>query len=97
MLMQKVFENKRILIVTTLGLFSQAALSGEAKASNEPEQLRVFAARPEITVADTRIETNTDAVIDAINRRIAQDLKRSLEEIGNARIELAVSELPTRG
>lgn len=88
---------RHILIAGALGLFSQAALSGEAKADSEPEQLRVSAPRFEIATTDVRIEANTDAVIEAINRRIAQDLERSLEAIGNKRIEIAASEFPTRG
>lgn len=90
-------SKRRILVVAALGLFSQAALSGDAKADGKTEHLKVSATTAEIAIADPRIETDTDAVIDAINRRIAEDLARSLEAIGNARIQLAVSEFPTRG
>jgi hypothetical protein len=88
---------RHILIAGALGLFSQAALSGEANASSTQEVLRVTAPRLEVATAELRIETNTDAVIEAINRRIAKDLERSLEAIGNKRIEIAASEFPTRG
>ena len=90
-------SKRRILVMGALGLFSHAALSSEVEANGKTEQLTVSASRAEIAVVDPRIETDTDAVIDAINRRIAEDLARSLEAIGNARIELAVSEFPTRG
>lgn len=89
-------SKRHFLIAGALGLFSQAALSGE-NANSKPEELRVSAPRFEIAAADMRIETNADAVIEAINRRIAKDLERSLEAIGNTRIEIAASEFPTRG
>jgi hypothetical protein len=98
MLMDTWLKSKRqILALGALGLMSHAALSSEAKTKPEAELLTVSASRAEIAIADPRIETDTDAVIDAINRRIEEDLVRSLEAIGNARIQLAVSEFPTRG
>jgi len=98
-MMKTGFENRqRVLLAGALTLFSQAALSGEANAArNEPEEVRVSAPSQEIAIADPRIETDAEAVIEALNRRIARDLERSIEAMSGARIELVISEFPTRG
>lgn len=92
-------ESRRsLLLAGMLALFSQAALSGEANAARpEPEQITVTAPRAEIAIPKPAIETDAEAVIEAMNRRIAKDLEQSIEAISNARIELAISEFPTRG
>jgi len=87
-----------ILVAGALALLSQGALGGEANtAGSEHEQLRVTAPRPHVELADPRIETDTSAVIEALNRRLAEDLEKSLREISGSRIELAISDVATRG
>lgn len=99
MKMQSAFESRqRALLAGVLALFSQVALSDEANASrSEAEEVRVSAPSQEIVIADPRIETDAEAMIEAMNRQIAEDLKRSIEAISGTRIELVVSEFPTRG
>lgn len=102
MMMQIGFETRRsaLLLAGTLALFSQAALSDEANAARaEPaaEEVRVSAPSQEIAIADPKIETSAEAAIEAINRRIADDLERSVEAMSGARVELVISEFPTRG
>lgn len=91
-------RNPSLLVAGALALFSQGALSGDASAArNEPEELIVTAPRPQSEFVSPVIEIDAKALIEALNRRLAEDLKKSLDEINNSRIELAVSEVPTRG
>ena len=91
-------SRQRFLLAGALALFSQAALSGEASAARpEPEEIRVVARSQEIAIPDPKIPTDALAIIESMNRRVAEDLERSIEAISGARIELAVSEFPTRG
>lgn len=88
----------RILVAGALALISQSAFSGDANADQrEPEILTVTAQRPSIEIIDARIETDIKAQVDALNRRFATDLENDLEAIGRSRIELVISEVPTRG
>jgi hypothetical protein len=89
---------QRVLLAGALALVSQAALSDETNAARtEAEELTVSAPSQEIAIADPRIETDAEAVIEAMNRQVAADLARIIEAISGARIELAISESPTRG
>ncbi len=99
MTLQIVTQRKyHILVAGALALLSQGALSGEASAArSEPEELRVTAPRPQTELAELRIKTDTSSVIEALNRRLAKDLEKSLKAISDSRIELAISEAPTRG
>lgn len=88
----------RILVAGALALISQSAFSGDAIAGKrEPEVLTVTAQRPSIELVDTRVETDIEAHIDAVDRGIAAELENDLKAIGRLRIELVISEVPTRG
>lgn len=100
MKIQTVANRKQSLLVAgALALFSQGALSGDASAArSEPEELRVTAPRPQqIELASPVIKIDASELIEALNRRLAKDLEKSLDAIGNSRIELAISEVSTRG
>lgn len=84
-------------LVAVLALFGQNALGDEVSPSRDPDVIRVTTQRPVDTLTDTRIEIDAQAIIDAIDRRFAEDLEKSLEALGVERIELAISEVPTRG
>jgi hypothetical protein len=88
---------RQALVACVVALSGQAAFSGEISMGNRPEQMMVSAPRLEKAMPESRIETDAKAVIDAIERQIAEDLKQSIETIFNARARLAASELPTRG
>lgn len=98
-MMQTVTHRKhRLLVAGALALISQSAVSGDANAAKrEPEIVTVTAQRPSIETVEPRIETDIKAHIDALNRRFATDLEDDLEAIGRTRIELVISEVPTRG
>ena len=98
-MMQTVTERKRNLLVAgVLALISQGALSGEvAPVSTRMEVVRVTAPRPASQIVDARIEVRAAELIEAINARIEKDLRKSLDAIRPTRIELAISEVPTRG
>jgi hypothetical protein len=99
MMIHTVTEGKhRILVAGAVALISQSAFSGDAGlARSEPEVLTVTAERPSAEIVDARVETDIKAHIDAVNRRFATDLKSDLEAIDRTRIELVISEVPTRG
>ena len=99
MKIQTVTERKLSLLVAgALALFSQGALSGDASAArSEPEELTVTAPRPQIELANPVIEFDASELIEALNRRLAKDLEKSLDAISKSRIELAISEVTTRG
>jgi len=99
MMMNTVTEGKySILVAGALALISQSALSGDKNAARrELEVVTVTAQRPASELVDARIETDIKAHVDALNRRFAADLEDDLEAIGGSRIELVISEVPTRG
>jgi hypothetical protein len=99
MMMNTVTEGKySILVAGALALISQSALSGDTNAGKrELEVVTVTAQRPVSEVVDARIETDIKAHVDALNRRFAADLDNDLKAIGSSRIELVISEVPTRG
>jgi hypothetical protein len=99
MMTNTVTEGKySILVAGALALISQSALSGDTNAGKrELEVLTVTAQRSASELVDARIETDIKAHVDALNRRFAADLEDDLEAIGSSRIELVISEVPTRG
>jgi hypothetical protein len=88
---------RQALVAGLVALFGQAAFSGEINVGNKSEQMTVSAPRFEQAMPESRIETDAKAVIEAVERQIAEDLRQSVETIFNARARLAASELPTRG
>lgn len=99
MMMQTVTERKRNLVVAgVLALISQGALSSEVvPASQGIEIVRVTAQRPPITGSDSQIEIRAVEMIEAMNRQVEKDLESTLDAIRPTRIELVISEVPTRG
>jgi hypothetical protein len=99
MMIHTVTDRKHsILVAGVLALISQSAFSGDVNtAKREPEVLTVTAQRPSTEIVDARIETDIKAQIDALDRRFATDLENDLKAIGSSRIELVISEVPTRG
>jgi hypothetical protein len=93
MLIKSVTERKsRILLAGVSALMTQAAWSEESKPT-EPEAI------VDSRQADARqqVEADAKAYIEALNRRLMQELARDLEAIGAARVELVIAEVPTRG
>jgi hypothetical protein len=87
-----------ILVAGALALISQNAFSGDVNtAKREPEVLTVTAQRPSSEIVDARIETDIKTQIEALDRRFATDLENHLKAIGSSRIDLVISEVPTRG
>jgi hypothetical protein len=87
-----------LLIAGALAVLSQSALGSDANvAKREPEVLTVTAQRPPIVASDSQIETDVSVHIEAVERRFAKDLEKDLAAIGNSKIELVISEVPTRG
>jgi hypothetical protein len=88
----------RVLIASALALLSQGAWSDDGQAAREAvADITVSIPNQRIEIAAEKIEASASAHIEALNRRIAQDLAESLEAISNTRFELAIAEVPTRG
>jgi len=88
---------KHGLAVAALILASPIAAGSEAGRAESPEVVRVTAPKPSVAVVDSSVETNAAAILEAIGRRLQQDLKDRLEAIAPARIELVMAEIPSRG
>ena len=84
----------RVMLAAALVVSNQAATSA---ANGEPDVIRATAPRVEADVRQSKIEVDVAALIEAVDRRVAEDLKKDLEVIGAPRIELAISEAPSRG
>lgn len=90
------------LVAGALALISQSALGGDTETIRGPaaaqEVVRVTAPRPEgPTFENPVLETHVRALIEAIDRRIERDIENRVDAIGRDRIELVISEVPTRG
>lgn len=100
---QTVTERKPgLLVAGALALISQSALGGDSETHRAPvatqDVVTVTAPRPDEPGFESYVlETNVQALIEAIGRRIERDLEQSVDSIGRNRIELAISEVPTRG
>jgi hypothetical protein len=83
----------RVLLAAVLALFAQGAWSDERRADLEP------AVAPEETpsAARQRIEVEIRAYIEALNKRLTEELAREIEASNASRVELAIAEVPTRG
>jgi len=88
---------KHGLAVAALILVSPIVVGSEAGRAQSPEVVRVTAPKPSVAVVDSSVETNAAAVLEAIGRRLEQDLKDRLDAIAPARIDLAMAEIPSRG
>jgi len=91
-----------LLVAGALALISQSALGGDSETLRAPEATQevvtVTAPRPDVPGFENHIlETNVQALIEVIDRRIEQDLEKRVDSIGRLRIELVISEVPTRG
>ena len=88
---------QRLLLAGAAALLGPAALSAEVTPAGEVEVMTVTAPRVVCEVRPTKIEFDLDGLIDAIDKRIADDQQHDLEAIGTRRIELAMVEVPPRG
>lgn len=98
MIKRQTERNARVLIAGALVLLSQGAWSEEARPARKAvAEVAVSIPQPRIEIAAPKIEASASAHIESLNRRIAEDLARSLEAIGKTRFELVIAEVPTRG
>ena len=88
---------KHGLAVAALILVSPIAVGSEAGRVESPEVVRVTAPKPSVAVVDSSVETNAAAILEAIDRRLQQELKDRIDAIAPARIDLAMAEIPARG
>jgi hypothetical protein len=93
---------RRAAIAGAAILLSQAALAEHGQdASRAPEQLTVTQPGDWMAYDAPAMEVDMspliDALIEALNRNLEQELEKHLEAIRPTPIELAVSEVPTRG
>jgi len=94
LLSRKLIDPRRLAMLAVLGLVSQGALSGEKAVANSQA---VVKAAP---ISAEQIEAETREFIEAVNRRLAEELAETLKDFRNVdtpRVELASAELGTRG
>jgi hypothetical protein len=85
----------RVLLAAALALMAQGALSEESKVARQPAGTE---AASETLASATRLaESEIRAFIEALNKRLAEELAREIEALNAARIEFAMPEVPTRG
>ena len=82
----------RILLSSALALSAQSAWSDDGQAARDQA-----AGSEKTATAREQLEADVQAYIEAINRRLAEDLARDLEAIAASRIEIVIAEVPTRG
>ena len=93
MMRKSVTEGKRLLLAGVLALVAQGAWSEEstdAKAPAAAETATETSARP-------ALEIDISAFVEALNKRLSEQLRRDLEALNATRVELAIAEVPTRG
>jgi hypothetical protein len=83
----------RILLAGVLALVAQGARSDESSAAHRP----AVAPQETETAARQRIEIEIQAYIEALNKRLAEELAREIEASSASSIEIAIAEVPTRG
>ena len=86
------------LAAAALALSGQGVLSDETggKAA-EQEVVRVTVPRPPAEPAAPAMSTDARETVEALHRRLAEELQRQLDAIGKTRVELVIAEVPTRG
>lgn len=85
----------RVLLAAALAVMAQGAWSEESNDSQEPAG--TAAANETVTSSERPVEIDIRAYIEALNKRLADELAREIEALNAARIELAMPEVPTRG
>jgi hypothetical protein len=67
--------------------------------SNNDAQKPAVAATETVTVtaAEPPVEVDVRAHIDALNKRLVDELSRQIKALDAARTELVIAEVPTRG
>lgn len=89
----------RVLVAGAVALLSQGAWSDDGNiAASASTTVGIQLPRPQMAPVHAKIASEVKAHVEALNRRLAEDLARALEETLDAsRIELAIAEVPTRG
>jgi hypothetical protein len=93
MMLKSVTEGKTLLLAGVLALVAQGAWSDESNDAKAP------AAAGTATETSDRpaLEIDISAYIEALNKRLSEQLQRDIEALNAARVELAIAEVPTRG
>ncbi|MGD8339215.1 MAG: hypothetical protein PVH89_00455 [Gammaproteobacteria bacterium] len=89
--------NQRLMLAGAVALISQAAVGAGTGSAREPEIVRVTAPRVVAEIPRADVEVDVAALIESVNRHIAKQHETDLKAIGARRIELVMSEIPTRG
>ena len=88
---------QQLMLAGALAVVGPTALASGLGSAREPEVVRVTAPRVEPEIRQTRVDVDVAALIEAVDQAIAKENEQRLEAIGNRRIEIAVSEIRTRG
>jgi hypothetical protein len=88
---------QRLMLAGALAVVGPTALASGSGLAREPEIVRVTAPRVEPEIRQTQVDVDVAALMEAVDQAIAKENEQRLEAIGNRRIEIAVSEIRTRG
>lgn len=90
---------QQLMLAGTLAVIGPTALASGQGSVREPEIVRVTAPRVEQEIRQTQVDVvvAVAALIEAVDQAIAKENEQRLKAIGNRRIEIALSEIRTRG
>jgi len=83
-----------VVLAAALALMAQSALSEERNVEREPASI---AANETVAALKRSVEVEIRAYIEALSKRLSEELAREIEALNAARVELAIAEVPTRG
>ena len=88
---------QQLMLAGALAVIGPTALAAAPGSAREPEIVRVTAPRVEREIRPTHVDVDVATLIKAVDQAIAKDHEQNLEAIRNRRIEIAVSDIRTRG
>lgn len=84
-----------VVLAAALALMAQSASGEERNVGREPAT--IAAANETVAALKRSVEVEIRAYIEALNKRLSEELAREIEAFNAARVELAIAEVPTRG
>lgn len=84
-----------VVLAAALALMAQGASSEERNVERQPAG--TAAASETIAALKRSVEIEIRASIEALGKRLSEELAREIEALNAARVELAIAEVPTRG
>jgi hypothetical protein len=84
-----------VVLAAALALMAQSASSEERNIERQPAGTAT--AIETIESLKRSVEIELRAYVEALSKRLSEELAREIEALNAARVELAIAEVPTRG